>query len=216
MKSLLYIDDLVENTDSLKKEFAGHFKLDTVNCPITAYELLKEKRYDVILIDVLMPILDGVSLYKKLMSNSLINSSSVIFKTSSMVDEVRLSALDLNREVLTFNMTYQEMLIRIKNQVDKTVSLQVSEAIEIDKENITVKLNGEVIPFTLIEYKMFLTLAESKGNLVSKDAFVKRVWGSETTFIEDNTINSHLSNVRRKIKDSSCKISKVGSHYTLK
>ncbi len=208
MYNLLYIDDQKENTDSFKAYFSKHFAVQIENCPITAYEKIKSKAFDVIIIDVLMPILDGVSLYKKLLETSIADDSIIIFKTASLNDEVKLSALGFNKEVLTYNMSDNEKLLRIKNQISKSPLLRFGENFIIDKERIIIKHNNTVVPLTLIEYKMFLALSEKYNQAISKEEFINRVWGDKVKTIEDNTINSHLSNLRKKVRNA-CKITKI-------
>jgi len=209
MQKVYYIDDDLSEHESLKKAFSNDFHVETESCPVSSIDRIQNESFDIIIIDIKMPVLDGISLYFKLLEKALIKSSIIIFKTSSQDEEVRLNALGLNKEVLTYSMSYKEKLLRVKNQFSHSPSIKVGSEFIIDKNLIEVRRNGVRQPFTLIEYKIFLAFAERPNQMISKVELVNKVWGSKITVIEDNTINSHLSNLRKKLKEGNCKVSKV-------
>ena len=197
--------------------------------------LYKKYDFDLIIMDVMMPVLDGIRTTKKLRENGI--KTPIIFLSAK---------IDTNDKVLGLNMggddyiekpfNALELIARVKTALrrnqeakddtfeidpdffDKKSNSIIIGALRIETETRTVFLNNKELTFTPIEYNILLLLAKNPGKLFSIDKIYELVWHASPLGTE-NIVAVHIRHIREKIeKDpSSPKYLKViwGSGYKI-
>ena len=210
MNKVLYVDDSKENLERFNYKLGEVFELTLCECPVEAIELAKNNSYDLILSDILMPKMSGLQLFHKITNAPWYASTPIVLKSLSLDESIKLEALEITKsDFLTTGMSFEEISLRLQNQIyrhraSKRIKLGYSLVIDIDA--ISAVFNDECLGLTKQEFKILKTLSLNK--LSSKDALVEAVWG-EAHRADDNSINTHLVNLRKKLERTSHRVVNV-------
>ena len=171
-----------------------------------AYERILQEKYDLILLDVMLPEMDGMEICKRVRE---VSDVPIIMLTAR--DEIRdkVEGLDLGaNDYMTKPFAAEELLARIRGALRRHTE-KVREAEEtryvvknmiIYPERYEVTVNGEHVELTHKEYALLKYLVENKRNVLSRDQILQTVWGYD--FIGDtNVVDVYISYLRSKIDD---------------
>ncbi len=174
-------------------------------------EALKEKEYDLALLDITLPDGNGFELFKKIKEK---NNVPVIFLTARDEEINVVKGLDLGAEdyvVKPFRL--KELISRIKvalRRYDKLPENIINiKGINIDIEKREVKYNNKNIEFTSLEYKILMMLISNKNKLVTRDMLLDKIWDIAGNFVNDNTLSVYIKRIREKLGDTDGKIIKT-------
>ena len=174
-------------------------------------EALKEKEYDLALLDITLPDGNGFELFKKIREK---NNVPVIFLTARDEEINVVKGLDLGAEdyvVKPFRL--KELISRIKvalRRYDKLPENIINiKGINIDIEKREVKYNNKNIEFTSLEYKILMMLISNKNKLVTRDMLLDKIWDIAGNFVNDNTLSVYIKRIREKLGDTDGKIIKT-------
>lgn len=199
-KNVLLIED-----DRQMKEFIIDYLNDySFNCKAfeTAKELLKEfqnnKNYDIVILDLMLPDMDGFDLFKKIkkLSNIPIIISSARGDIGNKIHGFELGADDY----LAKPYEPRELVLRIEHILKKTAlnKVEIAELI-IDKNSRSVNVDNYEVDLTQIEFEVLLFLVENLNINTSREQIVNATSLDEDT--KSRTIDTHISNLRYKIGD---------------
>ena len=204
MEKILIIDDDIDiaelESDLLKKEGC-----ETVICNNgeDALEKINDEKYDLILMDIMMPGISGIELCAKIREKV---DCSIIFVTAkaNLVDKMVGFEVGAD-DYVTKPFENQELVSRIKAHLrkDKRNKKQGSSniikigEIELNKESFEVKKNGKVVDLSTREFELLRYLMENKGIVLSKAQIFDSVWGSN--YGEISTVAVHIKNLRDKL-----------------
>ncbi len=212
MHKLLIIDDDVVLTEMLKEYLAQH-SLDVTVCnhPITGIETLHDHTFDVLLLDVMMPEIDGFETLRRIRRFSGI---PVIMLTAKGDDFDRILGLELGADdYLTKPFNHRELVARIKaitrRWVDKSLgsdSTQVSNdsaplivnGITLDVTQHSVLVAHQPVELTGTELHLLHQLMLQPGKVVTKEALSQSVLGRRLSAF-DRSLDMHVSNIRKKL-----------------
>lgn len=203
--TVLGADDEVEILDSLElflnKEGIRFIKADN---GISALELFKSENPHMVLLDVMMPGLDGFSVLRKIREVSHVPA---IMITAKSEDYDKILGLELGADdYIAKPFNPMEVVARIKAQLRRNYDYHEEAAaktykafgIELDAEAKSVKKDGESLSLTSTEYKILELLMTHPGRIFTKQQIFEYAW--EDDFIaDDSTIMVHISNLRNKI-----------------
>ena len=167
---------------------------------------LKIKKPDLILLDVMLPGMDGVEILKKIKANPNSENIPIIMATARGSEYDKITALNLGADdYLTKPFGMLEMVARIKavlRRVDKNEKRTIfsNGKIEIREENHLAFVNNEPITLTLKEYDLLLLFLKNIGKVFSRDRLLEAVWG-EDFLGETRTIDVHIGTLRTKLKN---------------
>lgn len=174
-------------------------------------EALKEKEYDLALLDITLPDGNGFELFKKIKEK---NNVPVIFLTARDEEINVVKGLDLGAEdyvVKPFRL--KELISRIKVALRRYNKLPENiiniKGINIDIEKREVKYNNKNIEFTSLEYKILMMLISNKNKLVTRDMLLDKIWDIAGNFVNDNTLSVYIKRIREKLGDTDGKIIKT-------
>jgi two-component system, OmpR family, copper resistance phosphate regulon response regulator CusR len=202
--------------------------LESYNCLIdTAYDsiigekLAFSRKYDVIILDVVIPGISGFDLCKKIRNNN--NLTPVIMLTSLDSVEDKLTGFDCGADdYLVKPFSFQELFARIKalNRRNKEAILNpVIKVLDLELDSISkkVKRNDKEIVLTATEYKILELLMSNKGKVFERMHIAEKIWGYSFNS-GTNVIDVHINSLRKKIdKDFPEKLihTKKGFGYVL-
>ncbi|MCI6458797.1 MAG: response regulator transcription factor [Clostridium sp.] len=211
MKILVVEDEApIRDLISINLQLAG-YEVFTVEDGIMAEEFLEKQRVDLILLDVMIPGIDGFSLIEKIKKHN----TPVIFVTAkeSVLDRVKGLRLGADDYIIKPFETMEllariEVVLRRYNKNDNHIKFK---NIEVDTKQRIVKLNNEEIYLTIKEYELLILLLKNKNIALSREQILEKVWGFEYGG-ETRTVDIHIQRIREKLdlKNNIKTVFKVG------
>ena len=218
-KTILVVDDEQPIIDilvyNLEKE---GYNVIEANDGITAVDVALEKRPDLILLDIMLPKLDGLSVCKRI-KNSL--NVPILMLTAEDGEIDKILGLELGADdYITKPFSVRELVARVKANLRKVDASLNSKTIddkqekkkeskisvgdlELDLDKFEVKVRGEVIDLTLREFEVLKFLASEPGQVVTRETLLEKVWGYEY-YGDIRTVDVTVRRIREKIeKDTS-------------
>ena len=207
MYRILIADDEQMIREVLKEyaEYDGHEVVEAVD-GMQAVEIAKAQDFDIIILDVMMPRLDGIKTLMKLRESRNI---PVILLSAKSEDADKILGLTAGADdYVTKPFNPSELVARVKSQLRRYTTLGgvgkqngeiVIDGLVVNTENKTVKVDGEDVRLTPIEYKILELLIRNRGRVFSVDDIYSNVW-NEQTAVGDNTIAVHVRHIREKIE----------------
>ena len=209
MELILVCDDDREIVDAIKIYLSGEgFEVLTAYDGEEAIKLMAKNRVDLLIIDIMMPVLDGIRATMKIRENSTV---PIIMLSAKSEDADKILGLNIGADdYLTKPFNPLELVARVKSHIRRytklgNLSIQ-SEAmiyrsgdLEINDETKEVSILGEVIKLTPIEYNILLLLTKNAGKVFSIDEIYEKIW-NEDAIGADNTVAVHIRHIREKIE----------------
>ena len=165
---------------------------------ITAANIIEKESFDLILLDIMLPGIDGFELMDYIRSTGI----PVIFLTAKNAVSDRVKGLRMGAEdymIKPFDIL--ELLARVEGVLRRHGKLQTTlrvEDLEINTISMQVTRNGEQIALTRKEYELLLLFARNIGVVLSKNTIYERVWGGE--YPENTrTVELHIQRMKRKL-----------------
>lgn len=202
--NILIVDDDPELLDQLKAALErNHYQVETAEDGDTALDKVFDNTYNLILLDVMLPRLDGLGVLKEI-RNAGINIPILMLTARGDVQD-RVKGLDTGADdYLAKPFSMSELMARIramlrrngqKDPVLKTGSLH------LDTVSRTVTCDGAALKLTVKEFSILEFLLHNKGSVVSRFNMAEHVWGDNfDPFSMSNFVDVHIKNLRRKIK----------------
>ena len=196
------IRDLVE----LHLQKAG-FQTSAASDGEAAFRLIQRSRPDLIVLDLMLPEMDGKELAKILKAREETKSIPIVMLTAKSEEVDRIVGFELGADdYIPKPFSPRELVLRVqavlkrtgeKAPASKPELLKMGE-LEIDESNFEIRLKGKPVEFTKIEFSLLAELVKSKGRLKTREALLEKVWGFES-YGDSRTIDTHLSRLRQKL-----------------
>ena len=206
MPTILIVDDEEDIRElisvSLMRE-EDYKLLEAVN-GLEALQLARATRPDLIILDLMLPEMDGLTVYKNLREDARTNSIPVIMLTARGRLEEKIMGLGLGADdYMAKPFSPKELMLRVRNLLRRTNPNQGSNVIEsgpfsLDKNFLKLLLNGESIELTSTEFKLLLSMIESPGITEERGDLLKKVWGYGD-LIQTRTLDTHIKRLREKL-----------------
>lgn len=201
MKILVVDDD--KHLRNVIKEYAEYEKFEVVEATngIESIEAVKKNDFDIIVLDIMMPKIDGYQALKEIKS---IKDIPVIILSARDDEYDKLYGFDLGiDDYLTKPFSPKELIARIKVIVSRTKEAKVEnkmffESLSLDLSSRKVTIDEKQVELTLREYDILAYLLKNKGTVLSRKQLLDDIWGYET-FSYDRTIDTHIKSIRKKI-----------------
>lgn len=203
MKLLIAEDDADLNEIILKKLRAEGFDVDACFDGEAALEHMLYADYDVAVLDIMMPVLDGVEAVRRLRAKG--NATPVIFLTARDAIADKVDGLDAGaNDYVVKPFSFDELIARIR-AVARTASGNPSahlalDDLTLDLQSHIVRRGGEEITLTGKEYALLEYLLINKGSILSREKIVSHVWGYD---YEGglNVVDVYMNYLRRKLDE---------------
>ena len=169
-------------------------------------EALALETPDLILMDIMLPGEDGISLLKRLKNSSKTRDIPVIMVTAKGAEYDKVKGLDLGADdYVTKPFGMMKLVSRIKAVLrrsgvakKKAEDIIVSGNLEINTKKHEVKADGEVIGLTLKEYELLKRLMENPNIVMTRDSLLEEIWGYDFDG-ETRTVDVHIRTLRQKL-----------------
>lgn len=168
------------------------------------FEALQEEKPELVMLDIMLPGEDGISILKKLRAQTATSDIPVIMATAKGTEYDRVIGLDLGADdYLSKPFGMMEMVARIRavlrrSDRGKTPALLRAGELELNTETYAVSVKGERVQLTLKEYKLLHTFMENPGRVYTRDQLLEMVWGADYIG-ETRTVDVHIGTLRMKL-----------------
>jgi two-component system alkaline phosphatase synthesis response regulator PhoP len=210
MAKILVVDDEQDILElirhSLNKEgFEVHIAMNGQQ----AIEKAKQIIPDLILMDVMMPIMDGMEACRQLKEDPTTKNISIVFLTARSEEFAELAGFEAGADDYVAKPIRSRVLLsRIKallRRQNGSSPREESQKIEfgnlvIDREKFVIQYNGKSLQFPRKEFELLSFLASKPGRVFSRDEILENVWGNEVLVV-DRTIDVHVRKIREKLDD---------------
>ena len=162
---------------------------------------------DLIILDIMMPHLDGYEVYQKIRENKNFKDIPIIFLTAKAGETDEIKGLELGAsDFIQKPISPKKLIARIKLNLRKgKVDLEGNEKIKfkigplfIDKEKYIVNVDKTETIFPRKEFSLLFFLANYPGKVFSREELLKEVWG-DNVFVVDRTVDVHIRKIREKL-----------------
>jgi two-component system alkaline phosphatase synthesis response regulator PhoP len=206
MVSILIIDDEEDIRELLKYNLKKEgYLVEVAENGEVGLALMKESQPDLILLDVMMPGMDGIEVCDAIRSTPGFQQTLICFLTARNEDYSQIAGLDSGADDYVSKPVRPKVLIsRINALLRRKGMLSSEETINkdlvINREKYIVEKNGEVIHLPRKEFELLSLLASRPDYVFERDVILDKVWGSEIV-VGDRTIDVHIRKLREKIGD---------------
>ena len=216
--SILVMEDDA-NIQELIVEFlkAEGYDVDFASDGLEGIQLFKKKEYDLVLLDIMMPNLDGYSVCKMIRQNSNV---PIIFLTALNEETDQLKGFELEcDDYITKPFSFNLLIQRVKAVLRRGKSnlgndFLIFEKIRLDLNTYSVQINNKNIELTLKEFNILKILIEKYPQVITRESLLDSIWGYDY-YGDMRVIDAHIKNLRKKIpKDCISTVKGVG--YVLK
>ena len=210
-KKVLIIEDEKSISDIIKFNLLKEgFEVDTAFDGMTGLNKALELNPDLILLDVMLPSIDGFQVCKKIRESSMV---PIIMLTAKEEEVDKVLGLELGADdYITKPFGMRELVARIKANIRRTASVEpgvgeVSEVqifgnLEIDMNRYEARKDGTALELTLREFELLKYLAERENKVFSREQLLEEVWGYEY-YGDIRTVDVTVRRLREKLEDNS-------------
>lgn len=173
---------------------------------LEAIKLIDNQEIHLAIMDIMMPIMDGISATKKIREDKNI---PLIMLSAKSEDYDKILGLNIGADdYLTKPFNPLELIARVKSQLRRYTTLGSLEkkdnvyktgGLVVEDDSKTITVDGEAVHLTPVQYKIVKLLAANAGRVFSIEEIYEKVW-NETAFSPENTVTVHIRKIREKIE----------------
>jgi two-component system response regulator BaeR len=219
MPLILIVEDELELATVTEKYLQqADFATQIIDNGLEVVDWVKHHRPDVILLDIMPPGIDGLTICQEIGKFSDVP----IIMTTAKVDEVdRLIGLESSADdYICKPYSPREVVARVKICLRRMNKLGMSnDPVSINEQRLAITLNGRTITLTLLEFNLFRLLYHNPQRIFSRQHIIENIY-QDYRIVSERTVNSHIRNVRKKLTELSpdheliYSIYAVGYRYT--
>lgn len=202
LPKIAYFDDDVANLKLYENLLSNDFHMDLFNNPLNYKEVINGS-YSAILIDMHMPEMDGIELFKMIQKHPEYNHCPVLFISADLTEEIKFKTIYSGGvDFLDRMMKKEEMLFRLKNKINffqYHKNIFILGTLKLNLSELKIYLKSQVVDVTLTELKILKLLVKKFPEVVSREVLWNDIWPGQVA--HSSTLNTHLSNLRSKFKD---------------
>lgn len=219
MRTILIVDDESEIRDLISYNLRKNdFDVLEASNGTEALEMVSKNNIDLILLDVMMPEMDGIEVCENLRKDTNNDHITICFLTARSEDYSQIAGLDAGADDYIAKPVKPRVLVSRINALLRRNNIVIDDkntldGLIIDREKYTVSLDGEIVHLPRKEFELLALLASKPGNVFERAIILNTVWG-EDVIVGDRTIDVHIRKLREKIGDNLIKTIK-GVGYRL-
>ncbi|MFH1369469.1 MAG: response regulator transcription factor [Elusimicrobiota bacterium] len=176
------------------------------------FKFLKNRIPDLIILDLMLPDMDGFEICRQLKKDGKLSRIPVIMLTAKTDESDKIVGLELGADdYVTKPFSVKELMARVKavlRRFEAKKSSGSKNLLEIDPEKYEVRVDGNLISLTTTEFKLLSFLHSKKGKVYGREELMNNIW-SEDKIICDRTIDVHIKNIREKLGKAASLIKNV-------
>ncbi len=210
-KKILVVDDEQDIVDLISYNLSKEgYKVFTASNGTQAVEVATTVKPDLVVLDIMMPGMDGFEVCRSLRQETSLASTAIMFLTAKSSEIDQILGLELGADdYIQKPISPRVLLARVKTILRRgaerirTETIAAPEiirlgALEINRQNYTVRVDGKETFFPKKEFELLAFLASNRGKVFTREALLRRIWG-ESVYVIDRTVDVHVSKVREKL-----------------
>jgi DNA-binding response OmpR family regulator len=206
-KKILVVEDEPGIRLSLSDELESTgYQVFTAGDGETALALAGREKPDLILLDLMLPVLDGYEVCKRLRMRG--DKTPIIMLTVKDKEIDKVLGLELGADdYMTKPFSLRELTARVKAVFRRTEERSAGlgsfsfGGIDLDFKKFEASKKGKKLELTPLEFHMLKLLVGRKGEVLRRDDFLDGIWGEDNVSVSSRTVDSHIANIRKKIED---------------
>ena len=221
---ILCVDDEPDILEILKYNLSNEgYNVSTAADGKSAIKMAYNISPNLIIMDVMMPNMDGIEACEKLRSDEKFNDTIIMFLTARGEDYSHVAAYDAGADDYVTKPVKPKVLVskvkgllrRLKKVIAKDINEIVFDDIKIDREKYKVYISDNILNLPRKEFELLYLLASKPDKVFKREKIMETVWGSEVV-VGDRTIDVHIRKLREKIGDKYFKTVKgVGYKFVI-
>jgi two-component system alkaline phosphatase synthesis response regulator PhoP len=222
--TILCVDDEPDILEILKYNLSNEgYNILTANDGLSAISKAKEIIPNLIIMDIMMPNMDGIEACEKLRADQKFNDTIIMFLTARGEDYSHVAAYEAGADDYVTKPVKPKILVskvkgllrRLKKVIDNDINEIEFENIKIDREKYKVYISDKILNLPRKEFELLYLLASKPDKVFKRDKIMEMVWGGEV-IVGDRTIDVHIRKLREKIGDKYFKTVKgVGYKFVI-
>jgi len=172
---------------------------------IKGWELAKELRPDLVILDVMLPLMDGFEICKRIRKEGI--TSPVMMLTVKDEEVEKVLGLELGADdYVTKPFSVKELSARVKALLRRVEDYQNETGvyrfgnIELDFNKFESRKEGKDLGLTPLELKILKLMITRKGEVITRDEFLDHIWGVNNMCVSHRTVDSHIAHIRKKVE----------------
>lgn len=204
--TVLVVEDEADVVDLLRYnlEHAG-FEVEIAMTGDQGLSIAREKRPDLIVLDLMLPGLNGHEVCSALKGDPNTEAIPIVMLTAKGEPHERVRGLELGADdYVTKPFSPRELVLRLQallkrhRTVPRSGTIEV-EGIYLDKTNFEARLDGRRFDLTMTEFKLLSLLLERRGRTLTRETLLSEVWGYQNTSLDTRTVDTHMRRLREKL-----------------
>ena len=183
------------------------YQISTAYNGVEAIKVAEKEIPHLIILDIMMPGIDGIETCERLRQDSKFNDTVIMFLSARGEDYSYVAAFEAGADDYTTKPIKPKVLVsKVKGllrrfkDVESTDTLLEFPNLRIDREKYKVTLNGEELFIPRKEFELFFLLASKPGKVFKREKIMDKIWGSDVV-VGDRTIDVHIRKLREKLGD---------------
>lgn len=220
-KTILIVEDDMGIRVILQDTLASQgYDVKTAEDGIKGLELAKQLRPDLVILDVMLPMMDGYEICKRIRMEGITSPVMMLTVKDEEVDKVL--GLELGADdYMTKPFSVKELCARVKAHLRRVedyqneMSVYRFDNIELDFKKFEARKDGKDLGLTPLELKILEILIARKGQVITRDEFLDHVWGVDNLSVSHRTVDSHVAHIRKKVEDDPSKPQYIRSVHSI-
>jgi two-component system phosphate regulon response regulator PhoB/two-component system alkaline phosphatase synthesis response regulator PhoP len=217
---------IIEDEEDIRELLADYlqkagFEVSKFEDGSSFLKFLEKEKPDLIILDLMLPDMDGKEICRYLRSDSYLSSILIIMLTAKGSEEEKVQGLELGADdYVTKPFSLKEVLARVKALLRRAIPntearIKIGNILWIDPQTHKVYVNENEIELTSTEFKILQILASKKGMVFTREKLLDALWGNEK-IVTERSIDVHIKKLRDKLKEAGCLIKTIrGVGYKL-
>lgn len=210
-KTILVVDDEQDIVDLISYNLSKEgYRVVTASNGTQAVEMTRSEHPDLVILDIMMPGMDGFEVCRTIRQDPSTTGIAIMFLTAKSGEIDQILGLELGADdYLQKPISPRVLIARVKTilrrgtETVRTETIAAPEilrigALEINRLNYTIKVDGKELFFPKKEFELLAFLASNSGKVFTREALLRRIWG-ESVYVIDRTVDVHVSKVREKL-----------------
>jgi len=207
MKTILLIEDDVDLFALLKYNLEKEgFQCLLASDGLTALRLAREQRPGLLILDLMLPGLDGLEICRQLRRDPMTASLPIIMLTAKAAEVDRVVGLEVGADdYIVKPFSPRELVARVKAvlrrmQASSALPTRQAGTLEVDEARHQARVGGTPVPLTAREFDLLCTLMRVNGRVLSREQLLEAVWGyPDASEVESRTVDVHIQRLREKL-----------------
>jgi two-component system phosphate regulon response regulator PhoB len=206
-ETILVIEDETDVSDLIRYHLKkAKYRVLNATDGLQGYTMATEERPDAVVLDVMLPKLNGFEVAKKLRADSRTESIPILILSAKGESESRIKGLELGADdYLSKPFSPRELVLRMQALLRRKRPAEPSEASTVgpfvlDRTSLKVTLDGHRLDLTSTEFKLLSLLISKEGSIQTREELLLEVWGYRSS-VDTRTVDTHMRRLREKLGD---------------